>query len=230
MLDNWHTMARRLSGHVNVVTVDQRNHGKSPHFNEMSYDLMAEDLLMLLDTLSLSEVILLGHSMGGKTAMRFADLHPDRVHKLVVVDIAPKAYKPGHLVYFKAFHDIDFSRIEDRKEANEQFERFEKSVAVRMFLLKNLEKNELGYRLKFNLEAIEKFYPELIGSLSFSWTISIPSLFISGGKSGYLLESDRSDIMEVFSNVMFSEIADSGHWIHAEKPEEFYREVVAFIA
>lgn len=229
MLDNWHNMAKKLSNHYNVVLVDQRNHGKSPHSAEMSYELMAGDLAQLLDHLNLEKVILLGHSMGGKTAMKFADLHPGYLEKLVVVDIGPKAYKPGHTKYFEAFNAIDFSAYDSRKDIDKAFQQFESNLAIRQFLLKNMERDEDGYKTKFNLKAIEQFYPELIGSIEFQWIINVPTLFLYGSRSNYVVEDDFAAIESVFTDVDFVAIEDAGHWVHAEKPNAFYEALIRFI-
>ena len=161
MLDNWHNMARKLSVHFNVVTVDQRNHGQSPHSLEMSFELMANDLATLMENLGVAKAHVLGHSMGGKTVMKFADLHPDKLDKLIVVDIAPKKYKSAHTAYFQAFNTIDFSTCETRKDADDKLAEVESNVGIRQFLLKNLDKSDVGYKLKLNLKSIEAFYPSI---------------------------------------------------------------------
>ena len=229
MLDNWHNMARKLSKYFNVVTVDQRNHGQSPHTDEMSFELMAEDLAELMMDLNVSQASVLGHSMGGKTAMKFADLHPDKLQKLIIVDIAPKKYKPGHTTYFEAFKAIDFSHCASRKEADSALATVEDNFAVRQFLLKNLDKADHGYKLKLNLKSIEAFYPVMIDKLEFQWLINAPTLFIDGAKSPYISEADRQKIEEVFTNVSFECIADAGHWVHAEQPEAFFQATLAFL-
>ena len=230
MLDNWHNMARRLSEHLNVVTVDQRNHGHSPHTSSMSFEAMAEDLEALLDQLGISKAVVLGHSMGGKTAMVFADHYPDRVESLIVVDIAPKEYQPGHTLYFNAFKEIDFSQFSRRKEADEAFAQVEPNAAVRLFLLKNLERSESGgFQLKPNIAGIEEFYPAMIGEVKFQWVIGVPTLFIYGMRSGYITEEDQHRIEEQFTEVEFAGIADAGHWVHAEQPDKFFEVTLSFL-
>lgn len=230
MLDNWHIMAKKLSEHINVITVDQRNHGHSPHTEQMDFESMAADLEQLLDELEIEKAVICGHSMGGKVAMVFTDLHPDRVEKLIVVDIAPRAYQGGHEVYFRAFNSIDFSIFQRRSEADSALAKIEPHPSVRQFLLKNLERGETGFKLKFNLKPIEDFYPEMIDGLEFNWLISAPSLFVYGGRSGYVTETDRDEIADRFTEVDFVEIPDAGHWVHAEAPEPFYQAVHSFIA
>lgn len=229
MLDNWHNMARKLSTRFNVVTVDQRNHGQSPHSDEMSFELMADDLAELMDDLKVKSAHILGHSMGGKTVMKFADLHPDKLKKLIVVDIAPKKYKPGHTAYFNAFNTIDFSLCDTRKDADAALAAIEHNVGVRQFLLKNLDKADQGYRLKFNLKSIEAFYPAMIGEMSFQWIITAETLFLYGEKSGYITENDKLTITETFTHADFVGIPDAGHWVHAEQPEAFYSAVFDFL-
>jgi len=230
MLDNWHNMAKKLSAHYNVITVDQRNHGHSPHSDEMSFELMANDLAELMNALEISSAHVLGHSMGGKTVMKFADLHPDKLEKLIVVDIAPKKYKPGHTAYFNAFNTIDFSKCETRKEADAALAETESNVSVRQFLLKNLEKAEQGYQLKFNLKSIEAFYPDMIDKMEFQWVITTETLFLYGEKSGYITESDKLTISETFTQADFVGIVEAGHWVHAEKPLLFYDALVSFLS
>lgn len=230
MLDNWHNMANMISQYVNVVTVDQRNHGQSPHTNTMNFESMAEDLRLLLDDLNISSAIVLGHSMGGKAAMVFADIYPSRVTKLIIVDIAPKKYQAGHQLYFNAFKTIDFSKFNRRQEADEALAKLESNIGIRQFLLKNLDRSEQGYKLKFNLAAIEEFYPDMIKELKFQWLITIPTLFVYGGNSGYISEDDKLDILESFPNAEFIKIPDAGHWVHAEQPLPFFEAVRHFIA
>ena len=167
--------------------------------------------------------------MGGKTVMKFADLHPDRLQKLIVVDIAPKKYQPGHTAYFEAFKTVDFAAYESRKDADTALAQIESNIGVRQFLLKNLEKADQGYQLKINVSAIEAFYPDMIDVLHFQWIISTTTLFLYGKKSGYIAEKDMVDIEETFTDAEFAGIEDAGHWVHAEKPTEFYEAVVAFL-
>ena len=229
MLDNWHNMAKKLSTHLNVVTVDQRNHGKSPHSDDMSFELMSEDLAELMDRLNIEKAHIMGHSMGGKAVMRFADLYPEKLEKLIVVDIAPRKYRAGHTAYFNAFNDIDFSQFETRKEADAALAQIESNMGIRQFLLKNLEKADKGYQLKINVKSIEAFYPAMIDALSFQWHINAPTLFVYGANSGYITEQDQVEIEDTFTNVDFVEIEKAGHWVHAEQPLAFFEAVKTFL-
>lgn len=223
MKDNWHYIAGKLAEEFTVVTCDARNHGKSFHDHDMSYDLMADDLAGLMETLGHGRAMVMGHSMGGKTAMKFSARYPDNLDKLIVVDIALKAYQPGHIPYFKAFETIDFTVIQSRSEAEQAFMPYAPDPSVRQFLLKNLEPVPGGgYKPRFNLPAIKEFYEESIGEISLPipcW--DGPTLFIHGSDSTYLTDSDKPAILNAFPHAIFREVSRAGHWVHADNPEEF---------
>lgn len=230
MLDNWHYAAGILSQHYRVITFDARNHGRSFHHEDAGFDAMCEDLLGLMNHLSDDSPILVGHSMGGKTAMTFAERYPDRISGLIVVDIAPKAYPAGHGEYFKAFHDIDFARVQSRKEAETLFEPYAPDAGVRQFLLKNLEPRPGGgYQLKINAAALVKYYPEIIGDLHLSRGYAGPTLFVRGEKSGYIKDTDMPHILNFFPNAALQTIAGAGHWVHADNPSDFISCISDFI-
>ncbi len=222
MLDNWHLIANALASDYQVVTIDARNHGKSFHDPDASYQAMVQDIENLMNHLGHVQISLLGHSMGGKTAMLFADMHPQKLKQLIVADIAPKKYFPGHLEYFKAFKDIDFSTIQSRKEAENAFEPFAPQMSVRQFLLKNLEPApDGGYKLKINIEAIENHYLEVIDSVQFKNIFDKPVDFILGEKSGYLKAEDKPYIEAHFPQAKYHLVEGAGHWVHADNPEQF---------
>ncbi len=224
MLDNWHLAAQQLAKHFRVITFDARNHGKSFHDSDNSFVAMAEDLKQLMVHLGdeNKKNIVLGHSMGGKTAMVFAHLHPELVEKLIVVDIAPKEYVPGHLGYFRAFKEVPFHTFSSRKEVEDAFEPYAPEMSVRQFLLKNLEPiPEGGYRTKSNLATIEVWYPTIIGALEFTHPFPGETHFIAGEKSGYIKESDKPYILHNFPNTTFHVVPKAGHWVHAENPQGF---------
>jgi esterase len=230
MLDNWHYVSGLLSQHLRVVSFDARNHGKSFHHPQMGFDAMADDLIALMDHLNLDKAIVLGHSMGGKTAMYAALKFPERFQALLVADIAPKAYKPGHVPYFEAFAQIPLNEIQSRREADEAFKHFAPDPGVRQFLLKNLEPiPEGGYTTKFNLEALRQAYPEIIGALPMQGQFDGPSLFLYGLRSGYLKDEDRPLILDHFPQTQFVGIPDAGHWLHADQPQLFMDVVLQFI-
>jgi pimeloyl-ACP methyl ester carboxylesterase len=230
MLDNWHNIAKVLADHYVVYTVDARNHGKSPHSEEMSYQLMAEDVIELANDLGINQFILLGHSMGGKTAMWAAHQFPERISKLIVADIAPKTYVAGHTPYFKALKEIPWSTLQSRKDIDDALLSYEQNMGIRLFLAKNIERNGNGvFELKCNISAIENAYPEVIGALNFSQTNTIPTLFILGENSNYLKEEDKPNIESYFKNVTYQTVSKAGHWLHADNPGEFIEKLFAFL-
>ena len=230
MSDNWHNIARKLSETHAVYTLDLRNHGQSPHSDIMNYNVMADDILEFINNEDLDQAIIIGHSMGGKTAMTFANKYPEKIAKLVVVDIAPKAYRPGHQVYFDAMKKINYNATV-RKEIEEQLAEKIIDKGELLFLLKNLYHKETGnFGLKINLEAIENNYPEIIGEIRFTKPVNVPTLFIKGEISDYISEKDKEEIKHKFPDVRFAIVPDAGHWVHAENSEGFLKVLKEFIS
>lgn len=230
MSDNWHNMARRLSETYTVYTLDLRNHGQSPHSPLMNYSVMADDIWEFMNNEKLEEAIVIGHSMGGKTAMAFANKYPEKTEKLIVVDIAPRAYKPGHIIYFDAMKSINF-KASGRKEIEDQLASSITNQGEMLFLLKNLYRKENGeYGLKLNLGAIENNYEAIIGEVVLDKPTSIPTLFIKGEKSNYINDADFEAISQNYLNVSFATVANAGHWVHAENPEGFLTAVNEFLS
>lgn len=231
MLDNWHYAAQQFSKNAQVISLDARNHGKSFHHPEMGFELMAKDIVQVMEHEGHEKIDLMGHSMGGKTAMVFAKLFPFFLRKLIVVDIAPKAYRPGHLTYFEAFETLPLQTFHSRAEADKAFVPFAPEMGVRQFLLKNLEPlTEGGYTTKFNLKALRNFYEEIIGDIELNQpTFTGPTLFIKGEKSGYIKEKDHDKILTAFPLAEFQEIPSAGHWVHADNPSKFIKEVEDFL-
>ena len=231
MLDNWHNIAKQLSAQYRVYTIDARNHGQSPHDPEMSYDSMAEDVIEMANDLNIHQFVLMGHSMGGKTAMHLALKHPDRVQKLIVVDIAPKAYKPGHITYFTAFKSINWATIDSRKAIDEALSAYETNMGVRLFLAKNIDRAQQGgFEIKCNIAAIETAYQHIIGDFNLHGEYAGPCLFICGEQSKYLLESDKALIQQHFNRAIYAYVSNAGHWVHADNPVEFLEKLNQFLA
>lgn len=230
MGDNWKSLANRFSDNYEVHVVDQRNHGRSFHDDDFSYELMVEDLLYYLDYHELKSVQILGHSMGGKTAMLFAVEYPERVHKLIVADIAPRFYPPHHQVILDALVEVDFKKISSRSEVDKILEKHIPEIGIRQFLLKNVyrkEKDQFAFR--FNLEVLEENYDEIGVSLPPRTIFEGPVLFLKGALSGYIGEQDKDMISAHFPNSKIISIANAGHWLHAENPIDFYDNVVGFL-
>lgn len=229
-LDNWQTLAKKLADQYHVVIVDQRNHGKSPHFDDMDFDLMVSDLEKLMNELDIVQFHLIGHSMGGKAAMNFAVAHPSRIKKLIIVDIGPKPYKGGHDQIFKALFSIDPTLLKSRTEAEEKMGWLLDDKSVLLFLLKNLIRNpEGGYHWKMNLEVIYRNYDNILEEVQVPWPYNQPVLFIRGGKSGYIKDEDMDDISLKFPLTEFVTIENAGHWVHAEAPGIFLKTVQDYL-
>jgi pimeloyl-ACP methyl ester carboxylesterase len=231
--DNWNTLAKRFAEKgFRVFAIDQRNHGLSPHSDEWNYQLMAADLKEFIDEHQLHDVILLGHSMGGKTVMFFEQLYPNVAQKLIVVDIAPREYEPHHDSVLKALNAVDFSEINTRKEAEAILNEYISDLGTKQFLLKNIywredETKQMDWR--FNLKTITKEYNNIGVSVP-QFLSSTKTLFIRGENSNYITNEDEQDIANRFSNYQLKTIANSGHWIHAEQPDAFFNCVMEFIA
>ena len=230
MGDNWATHAKHWAGlGWEVHAVDQRNHGKSPHHGVHNYDVMAADLEAYMDTKGLNTAVILGHSMGGKTAMNFAVSHPERVRALVVVDIAPKAYPIHHQGYINAMKSVDFSTIHSRSTVDAILAESVENAGIRQFFMKSLywqTKEKLAFR--FNLDALEDQLQEVGTPLEFGY-FDRTTLFISGGASGYIVAEDEDAILDHFPAAQIETIANAGHWVHAEAREPFSELVVDFL-
>lgn len=229
-LDNWQTIAKQLAEHYWVFIVDQRNHGKSPHHEELSYPLMAEDLHNFMEAKWIPRAHIMGHSMGGKTAMQFALTYPDMVDKLIVVDIAPGENPRGHDLIFAGLQSLKLDLITSRGEADEQLEASIKEFGIRQFLLKNLTRNKSGgYRWKMNLPAIHENYTNILAAINHDIPYDGDSLFISGENSDYITETSKTIIHSLFPEAEIKTIADAGHWVHADQPAALLETVRAFL-
>lgn len=230
-LDNWRTMSRKLSDPYQVFTVDLRNHGGSPHSAEFSCALMAEDLGEFMHDHAISPAHLLGHSMGGKVAMQFALEHPGHVNKLVVVDIAPRAYPPVHNDIFEVLSSIRPERFTSRNEVRPEIEKGIGDRAVSEFLLKNLVMSETGkLQWKMNLAVLRENYHEIISAPQWEGVFDKPALFIKGGNSDYIRPEDTGMIRKWFTHAEIATIPGAGHWVHAQAPDVFEKLVRDFLS
>jgi len=226
--DNWQTHAKRLSEYYRILLVDLRNHGHSDWSDDFSYELMAEDLKELFDHLGLHKVILLGHSMGGKVSMLFAQKYNEYLEKLIVVDIGVKKYPMHHQHILAGMHAIDLSTTNVRSDAEAILKQYIDSEGVRQFLLKNLfwkEKGQLAWRM--NLTVLEREMENILSALP-EKEVMLPTLFIRGELSNYILDQDIDHIEELFPDSQLITIEGAGHWVHAEAPEEFMDAVLGF--
>lgn len=229
-LDNWQTIAKQLAEDYMVFIIDLRNHGRSPHVDEHTYKAMADDIQVFMSENWLYGAHLIGHSMGGKTAMRLALDYPELVNKLVVVDMGIKQNEPGHQAIFEALLELDLENLKSRGEADKEFQKRIDEFGVRQFLLKNLSrKREGGYEWKMNLPVIHRHYNDILEAIEHDDTFDNPTLFLRGGQSDYVLEEDFIAIQELFTDATLETIEEAGHWVHAAAPEEFLRIVRAFL-
>ncbi|HIP37048.1 MAG TPA: alpha/beta fold hydrolase [Crocinitomix sp.] len=227
--DNWQTLAKRFSANFTVYLVDQRNHGRSPHAIEHNYDVMVEDFAELIDDLGIDHFNLLGHSMGGKTAIGFAAEYPELLNKLIVVDISHKQYPMHHEQIVLGLKALDLSKLKTRGQADRALSAYIDNAAIRQFLLKNLyweRKGQLAWRI--NLPVLANDIQKIIEEVYFD-TIEVPTLFVRGELSNYILESDFDEIYNKFPNSKIVTIKNAGHWVHAEQQEIFYQTIVDFL-
>lgn len=228
--DNWQSFGKELSERHPVFLIDQRNHGLSPHSDVFDYPAMADDLQEFVSDHRLRQPIVLGHSMGGKTAMFFAIRYPDLLSKLIVVDIAPRAYPVHHQSVLAGLGAVAIEDIQSRKEAEEQMKAYVPEAGVRQFLLKNLKRTDSGFDWKLNLPVIRDNIEKVGAEVTNSASSDQPSLFVRGEQSDYIQEEDEALIQRIFPAARLVTIAKAGHWIHAEQPEVLLETVTNFIA
>tara|TARA_R110001632_G_scaffold114733_3_gene226129 strand:+ start:765 stop:1529 length:765 start_codon:yes stop_codon:yes gene_type:complete len=230
MGDNWKSLGNQFGEHFQMHLIDQRNHGRSFHADDFDYEILAEDLYNYIEYHNLEKIILLGHSMGGKTAMLFAVEYPELVDKLIIADISPRYYQPHHNEILKALASVDFSVQNSRKLVEDKLAELIPELGVRTFLLKNVywrEKGVLDYR--FNLKSLTENNSEVGAALPSFTTFDGDTLFLAGGSSGYITENELPIINAHFPNSSVETIPNAGHWLHAENPKKFYELVIGFL-
>ncbi len=231
MSDNWKTLGMQYAEHgLQVHLIDQRNHGKSFHSEDFDYDILAEDLKHYIHQYKLEDAIIMGHSMGGKTAMQFAFTYPDLMYKMIVADIAPKYYPPHHQHIIDGLTQLDLDRIKSRGQADTELSKYIPDIGIRQFLLKNLyweQKGKLGFR--FNLKVLGDKMGEIGDDISPSDIYKGPTLFLKGDKSEYIIPSDSDTIIRHFPSAHIETIDNAGHWLHAENPTQFLSKTINFI-
>ena len=231
MSDNWKTLGKQFAeAGFQVHLVDQRNHGRSFHSSDFNYDLLSQDLKAYCDTHDLKDIILLGHSMGGKTAMLFSTQFPEYVNKLIIADISPRFYPIHHDAILEGLANLNFNALKSRGEAEEQLSNYVSDYGTRLFLLKNLywvEKGVLGLRM--NLEALTDNVSEVGEALPIHSKFEGDTLFLKGDKSEYIAAQDEPLIKSHFTKAKIETIENAGHWLHAENPKDFYSAVINFV-
>jgi len=226
-LKNWNRHARELARDFAVYALDLRNHGESPHSTSMDYQVMAADVLEFIERKSLAEANILGHSMGGKVAMQLALDVPERVGRLLVADIAPVAYseeRGDHENVFNGLLSVNLSSLQTRADAETALATEVDEPAVRQFLVSNLVRDEKGgYRWRFNLPVLHENYDRLREGIAATSEFGKPVLFVKGGRSNYIKKEDWSAIEQLFPRARIKTVMGAGHWLHAEKPQVFYK-------
>ncbi len=226
--DNWYTHAKTFATHFKVYLVDQRNHGQSPHSDEFDFKALTLDLEEFIAEHNIEKPIILGHSMGGKTAMNFAVKNPDKLSKLVVVDIVPKYYPVHHDQILEGLEAINIQTLASRNEADQILSQYVPEPDVRQFLLKNLSRTENGFEWKINISGIDKNIENIGADMQYPGTYDGPALFVKGAKSNYYKPGDEATITKIFPKAVIETI-DTGHWVQAEKPQEFAQMVLSFL-
>ena len=229
-LSNLGMLARTLAQQYRVISVDLRNHGDSPHEQLMDMPSMAGDIVALLDHLNLPGAILIGHSLGGKVAMQVALNHPSQVSSLVVIDISPVTYSNLQDSALDALNKLATSEISSRGDADALVKEIIPDAATRGFLLKNLARGEDGrFYLKLNLASVNQNYATTLVAAPSGEPYAGPTLFLKGEHSAYIQEKHRPIIQQLFPQSQVEVVADTGHWLHAEKPAEVNALIQAFI-
>jgi esterase len=231
MSDNWKTLGMQFaSAGFQVHLLDMRNHGRSFHSDEFSYEIMAQDVFEYCNENGLESIDVIGHSMGGKTAMLLATSYPNLVDKLLVADIGPKFYAPHHQDILAGLNAVDFSTKPSRNDVEELMKNYIPDFGTRQFLMKSLywkEPGQLAFR--FNLAVFNNNINEIGKALQTELIFEKPTLFIRGGNSNYIQDNDIEGIKKYFPNSSIETIPNVGHWLHAENPEMFYELASVFL-
>ncbi len=245
MSDNWLTIAKQLADHFEIFLIDQRNHGASPHSESQTYTDMVDDLKEFFEKHDIEKASILGHSMGGKTAMFFATAHPERISRLIIADISPKSYVADkhaapqlemHSKIINAMLSVDFTQVKSRRDVALQMETILPNKRIIQFLLKNLKKNEDNHfswqlninAIKNNVNNILEGFDEKKFNESNALT-NFPVLFLRGENSDYIQDNDEILIRKIFPYADIVTIFDAGHWLHAEQPQAFHSAIMDFV-
>lgn len=231
MSDNWKTLAGQMASEgFQLHILDLRNHGRSFHSDEFTYEAMVKDVLEYCQTNNLDKVSILGHSMGGKVAMFFATTYPEKVKKLIVADIGPKYYRPHHQDIMAGLNAVDLTQKPDRSQVEEILKGYVSDFGTRQFLMKSLywkEPGQLAFR--FNLPVFNEQIDNIGKALPENAVFEKPTLFLRGGNSNYIKDEDFETIKHHFPNSEIKTIPNAGHWLHAENPKDFYSESIQYL-
>ncbi|MCL3780457.1 alpha/beta fold hydrolase [Prolixibacteraceae bacterium JC049] len=243
--DNWMSIGRHLAERYQVYLIDLRNHGRSFHDAEHSYDAMVADLAWLIQDLELDKVTIVGHSMGGKVAMKLAADYPEKVEQLVVLDIAPKNYMEDsvqtgqygfHRHLIRTMLNTDIAEAANLREVDELLQTKIPEQRLRQFLMKNVGRNTgRKYQWRFNLKALDEWLDEIVGGVDFRELedrmpiLNYPVLFVRGGSSAYIEKDDEDRIRMIYPEAEIQTIEGAGHWLHAEQPAALVDQLKLFL-
>lgn len=229
---NWRSLARSMGEHYPVIVIDQRNHGRSPHADSQTYADMAQDLLDFVDHQGFEQCIPCGHSMGGKVAMVFSLLYPERVARLAVLDIAPLPYTHSHAPFLDELMKIDLSSLPSRSAADRALQHAIPDIGTRLFLLQSLTGSPGNYHWRLNLEILHRFMPDIVGfptdELAGKFS-DVTAMFVFGENSDYVRAEHHERCRSYFPNVQFEGIPDAGHWLHIEQPKAVLDTLLHFV-
>lgn len=228
-LDNWQTVSKYFGQQYQVITLDARNHGRSEHIPEFNYEEMMQDVLDTMESMQLNNATIVGHSMGGKTAMYLALNHPEKVKQLAIIDIAPITYQPHHDDVFAAIKAVPLDKIEQRADAENIIKNYIDEYDVVQFIMKGLyRKEDNSFAWRYNIEDIYPAYDHILEFNISNLQYPHKTIFIKGANSKYIQDKDMSSIYSFFPNAQIASIEGAGHWVHAEKPKEFIFTLEAF--
>lgn len=232
--DNWLSIARELQDDFEIHMLDMRNHGRSPHSNTHDYASMAQDIMEYVENYKLNNIVLLGHSMGGKASMLFTLQNPELVDYLLVADIAPKNYQDhtlGHKKILETLQTIDLKKVKTRTEVANILDPIFQNKRITQFVLKNLTRQEdKSFKWDLNIPILLANLDNIVGGID-DWNnyyVKTPTLFLKGEHSPYLTLEDNFLIRKYFQNSEITTIPNAGHWLHAEQPELIIKTILYF--
>lgn len=230
MLDNWQTFSRYLSQKYSVYSIDLRNHGRSPHSDAFDYPTLGDDIIEFITTHNLGRIHLIGHSLGGKVAMQVALSHPDSIDHLMIVDMAPKAYASGHDEIIDALLSIQPAEMQSRKHIEEALMDKLRDPGIVLFLMKNIARREDGpLYWRMNLPVLVAQYQNITAAITSTTVFDGPTLFVRGGRSRYIQDSDWPEILKLFPHAQLRTVEQAGHWVHADQLDELIRITEEFL-
>jgi len=230
MSDNWNSLGKQFAKYYKIHLIDLRNHGRSPHSEDFNYDVMCEDVLEYMEDNNIQKPILLGHSIGGKVSMKFAFTYPEKIEKLIVADISPRRYDTDFVQnLLQLLYKLPLEDFKKREEIDKVISSSYEDKGMRLFLLKNLYRNEKKeFAWRFNIEVLLEKVSNIQEADFIKGVCNVPTHFIRGGNSNYITTEDELIINKHFSDFSIATIEGGGHWLHTENPERFYTEVMGF--